>query len=84
MSDNLVNLVGELLQAGFYSVAELRDRIGDVRYGDVETNSIRFTLDGNPHNAQLKGRNRQLILTNDRDKDTAIVVRAILDGDSDV
>lgn len=63
------------------SLAELRERISDVRY---EGEGVAFTFDGRAYVGALRARNRDLILTGSRQADAAVSLRSLLDGDANV
>ncbi len=74
-----VPIVDEMIAAGQESVAQLRSRIADVKYG--KDNTITFTLDGKPHVGVMKGRNADLVLGTP-EQNAGIAARVFLDGDA--
>jgi hypothetical protein len=78
-------LVGELNNTVLDSVAQMRGRISNVRYGKVENdqNVILFSFDGIPHKGILRGRNNDLVLGFGAEQDKAIALRVFLDGNSE-
>lgn len=73
------NLVAELISTARRSMAELRRRITDVRYGNEEGNEILFDFDGYPRAARMVGRNADLVLGLSPEADAAIALRCFLD-----
>jgi hypothetical protein len=68
------------------SVRTLREQITNVRYGPYvsgqTTEILAFEWHGRTWFAALRGRNAQCVLGSDQEANTALVVRAILDGDN--
>lgn len=73
------NLVVELISTARQSMAELRQRITNVRYGREEGNEILFDFDGQPRAAMMVGRNADLVLGLSPEADAAIALRCFLD-----
>lgn len=78
MTAHFLQTFGEAFGA---SMAQLRERVTDVRYVTWDGHDgITFTLDGRrKYRGELKGRNRELMLTGNAYHDVAIAVRVLLD-----
>jgi hypothetical protein len=74
-------LLQEIMQTLHFSMNDIAERIDDVRYGNVEDNSIFISLDGKTLKGYFRGRNQNLILTGDKKTDKRIAVRVLLDDD---
>jgi hypothetical protein len=81
------NLVGMLLDTAYASMAHLRSRISNVRYASsdiaVEKNCecINFEFDGATWLGELRGRNRDLMLSlANAEVDKALALRVMLDA----
>ena len=73
------NLVVELISTARRSMAELRRRITDVRYGNEEGNEILFEFEGQPRAARMAGRDGGLVPGLSPEADAAIALRCFLD-----
>ena len=78
-----IPLVAEMIKTAKNSIEELKNRIDNVKYGQIENNqnTILFNFDGEPQKGILRGRNRDLILGFGVEPDKAIACRVLLDGD---
>ena len=78
-------LASAMLNAAAESTAQLRARISNVRWdqrGAVD--GIAFDLDGATYHADLRGRNRDVLIGYGAEHDASIALRCLLDGDAQV
>lgn len=77
-----MDLLKEITQAVRESLTQTRARITEVRYGPMDggLDRILFKLDGVPLIATLRGRNRELCLVGEPERDAGLALRTILDG----
>lgn len=75
-------LIQELVDAGITSCINLRKKVHDVKWADDYSNSITFMINDKTYCGQLKGRNEHLIIGFGDEKDAAIALRTLFDGDA--
>jgi hypothetical protein len=79
-------LVAELIDVAHASLDECRARVSNVRNAPLDIHSahdqILFDFDGKPWRGDLKGRNLLLLVGFGEDRDKAIALRVMLDGDA--
>ena len=73
-----------LIESFSKGLQDIRNRISEVKYRmyseEDNVNSITFLFDGVRYNSTLEGRNVDLVLTDDLEKNRVIAVRTLLDG----
>lgn len=81
---SLPPLIAAAIEATRESLAQMRARVGDVKYGPIAdgVETVLFTFDGKPMQGWMRGRNRDLCIGFGTEQDRAICVRIILDGDA--
>lgn len=82
MSRPVSDIVMGMINASIDSVAELRAKVSDVKWGPVESNhdTIFFSLDGVRYRGRLTGRNADWLVCGDgRESDKALAIRVLLD-----
>lgn len=81
---NIPPLVLAMVGAAFKSVDDLRAKITNVKFARFQDNCeiIQFELNGQTFEGPLRGRNKALCLGFGADKDKAIALRVLLDGDA--
>ena len=78
-------LIGAMLDAAAESTAQLRARISNVRWDHRGLrDGIAFDLDGATYHADLRGRNRDVLIGYGAEHDASIALRCLLDGDAQV
>ena len=79
-------IVKEMIGVGLESVQNITSRISNVKLAPYEAGQkferITFNFDGRPHVADLKGRNRDLVVGVSPEANAKIACRAMLDGDA--
>ncbi len=75
----MIPLIAEMGAVAALSMAELRQRITNVRYGREEYSEILFDFDGQPRASRMVGRNADLVLWLSPEADAAIALRCFLD-----
>ncbi len=75
-------LIKALLDAVPESMAAMRARFSNIKWGDASINGIEFAFDGIPHTGVLIGRNADLMLTGKPEQDASLCLRVLLDGDA--
>jgi hypothetical protein len=73
-------LIRELINAGITSCIDLRKRVHDVKW--INDYSITFMIDDKTYEGTLSGRNVNLIIGFGEEKDAAIALRVLFDGDA--
>jgi hypothetical protein len=81
-----LELVRQLIDTAHASLDEIRARVSNVRNAPIDihadSDSILFDFDGKPWVGYFRGRNLMLLVGFGEDRDKAIAIRIMLDGDA--